>query len=579
MKSTFFKSLVSVFVIFVIVIFAFIFILSNRVRNTLVAQFAESLKNLTIVSEPTGIQLIKNNRVEETQTAIARMSKALGIRVTLIDTAGFVLADSDHDPKTMDNHLDRPEIRDARVKDFGEAKRFSRTLDTDFLYVAKRITDSGSVGYIRFSMPLTAIRTFDRDNRKWIFVAGIILLLLATVIVYFYSLYLRRPIRDIRSFTAELTAGDFSTRLLKPAKGDVAEIYQDLNRMAEKLEESFKSVADERDILTGVLSAMIDGVFVVNKDWRIINSNRSFERMFLLSDDPLNKYVWDVVRQAPFLDLIDKCKTDKIHRTIELDISERGTTYLVNSFPIPSFDGWAFVFTDVTKAKNLERIKADFITNLSHELRTPLTAIKGYLETLEDPGLSPTERNKFLKIVRDNTERLVNIVSDLLTLSDFERIERVIEQNRFDLNELAADVIILFNKEAKTKHLILLFAPKSTPQFVGDRFMIQQLLINLISNGLRFTEKGEVKLEIDFKEDKFFIKVSDTGVGIPEEEIPRIFERFYTIDKARSRAQGGTGLGLAIVKHIVQAHGGEIKVESRFGEGSIFTVTLPARHS
>lgn len=576
MKSTFFKSLVSVFVIFVIVIFAFIFILSNRVRNTLVAQFAESLKNLTIVSEPTAIQLIKNGKAEEPQTAIDRMGKVLGIRVTLIDTAGFVLADSDHDPKTMDNHRDRPEIRDARTKGSGESLRFSRTLNTDFLYVAKRLVDTGTVGYIRFSMPMTAIKTFDRDISKWIFAAGIILLLLAAAIVYFYSLYLRRPIRDIRSFTAELTAGDFSARLLKPAKGDVAEIYQDLNRMAEKLEESFKFIADERDIVTGVLSAMIDGVCVVNKDWRIINSNQSFKRMFFLADDPLHKYVWDVIRQAPFLNLIDQCKTDNSRKMIELDITEKGTTHLVNSYPIPSFVGWAFVFTDVTIAKNLERIKADFITNFSHELRTPLTAIKGYLETLEDPGLSPTERNKFLKIVRDNTDRLINIVADLLTLSDFERIEKVIEHNRFDLNKLAADIIILFTKEAKTKQLKLLFTPKSLPQFTGDQFMIQQLLVNLISNGLRFTEKGEVKLEIDFKEDKFFIKVSDTGIGIPEEEIPRIFERFYTVDKARSRAHGGTGLGLAIVKHIVQAHGGEIKVESRFGEGSKFTVILPA---
>jgi len=363
---------------------------------------------------------------------------------------------------------------------------------------------------------------------------------------------------------------------LKPAKGDVAEIYKDLNRMAERLEDSFKSISEERDILTGVLSAMVDGVCVVNKEWKIINSNQSFIKMFFLAEEPLNKNVWDVIRQTSFLDLIDRCKTDKNHKTIELDISEKGAIYLVNSFHIPSFDGWAFVFTDATKAKNLERIKADFITNLSHELRTPLTAIKGYLETLEDPGISLTERNKFLKIVRDNTERLVNIVSDLLTLSDFERIERVIEHNRFDLNKLAADIIILFKKEAKAKQLKLLFAAKSIPRFVGDQFMIQQLLINLISNGIRFTEQGEVKLEINFEKEKFYITVSDTGIGIPGDEIPRIFERFYTVDKARSRSQGGTGLGLAIVKHIVQAHNGQVSVESTPGQGSTFTIRLPS---
>jgi len=579
MKSTFFKSLISVFVIFIIVISVFLIILANRVRNTLIAQFAVNLKNLTIVSEQTCVQLIKNDKGVETQASISRMGKTLGIRVTLVDTTGLVLADSDHDPKTMENHLNRSEIKGAQEKGFGQSMRYSHTLNTDFLYVAKRLVDSQPVGYVRFSMPLTAIQSLTKDIRKWIFVAGIILLLLAVAIVYFYSLYLRKPIRDIRSFTTELTSGDFSARLLKPAKGDVAEIYKDLNRMAERLEDSFKSISEERDILTGVLSAMVDGVCVVNKDWKIINSNQSFVRMFFLVENPLNKIVWDVIQQASFLNLIDSCKTDKSHKTIELDISEKRVVYLVNSFPIPSFNGWAFVFTDVTKAKNLDRIKADFITNLSHELRTPLTAIKGYLETLEDSSISMNERNKFLKIVRDNTDRLANIVADLLTLSDIERIERAIEHNRFDLNNLAADVIILFNKEAKRKGLKLLFAPKSIPQFVGDQFMIQQMLINLISNGVRFTEEGEVRLNIGFKKNKFYIEVSDTGIGIPEDEVPRIFERFYTVDKARSRAQGGTGLGLAIVKHIVQAHQGEITIKSEPDKGSKFTVILPLIHS
>jgi two-component system phosphate regulon sensor histidine kinase PhoR len=575
MRSTFLRSLVSIFVIFVIVISAFLIMLTGRVRDMLIDQFAENLKNLSIISEPTCIQLIKNNIADETRATTARMGKDLGIRVTLIDTTGLVLADSDHDPKTMDNHLGRPEIKDARAKGFGKSMRYSRTIDTDFLYVAKRLVDSRPVGYVRFSIPLTAIQSFYKDTRKWIFVAGMILLFLATVIVYFYSTYLRQPIRNIREFSTELSSGDFSSRILKPAKGDVVAVYKDLNRMAEKLEESFKVIAEERDTVTGVLSAMIDGVCVINKEWKVMICNESFQKMFSAASSPLNKDVTGVVRQASFLDLISKCKTDKSHKTVELEIADKGLTYLVNGFHLPGTDGWVFAFSDITKAKNLERIKADFITNLSHELRTPLTAIRGYVETLEDPGTSQADRDKFLKIIHNNTERLVNIVADLLTLSDFERAGREVEYSRFDLNELANDVIVLFNNEAKKKRLKLLFAPGSLPQFTGDRFMIQQLLINLISNGLRFTEKGEVKIEIDHQENEFHIIVSDTGAGIPGDEIPRIFERFYTVDKARSRAHGGTGLGLAIVKHIVQAHGGEIKVESRISEGSKFTVILP----
>jgi two-component system phosphate regulon sensor histidine kinase PhoR len=497
------------------------------------------------------------------------------LRVTLIDTTGTVLGDSDNDPEAMDNHLNRPEMIDARTGGFGQSTRFSRTLNADYLYVAKHLVDSTIIGYIRFSMPLTALQSFQQDIGRWILITGIVLLLLAALIVYVYSLHLRRPLSDIRTFTAELAGGDLSVRLLKPAKGDIAGLYKDLNRMAERLEDSFRVIANERDTLTGVLSAMVDGVCVIDKEGKILLTNDSFQKMFAAAGNPHDKDIISVIRQSSFLDLIDRCKTDKGHKKAELEMPGTGLTYMVNGFHLPGPGGWVFAFTDITGSKNLERIKADFITNLSHELRTPLTAIKGYLETIENPSVDPATREKFLRIIRGNTERLTSIVADLLTLSDLERTERTIAHDEFNLNELASDVIALFNNEAEKKKVKLIFTPRPLPSYAGDRFMLQQLLINLISNGIRFTEKGEVKLEIDHDDGRFVIRVSDTGIGIPSEEIPRIFERFYTVDKARSRSQGGTGLGLAIVKHIVQAYKGEIKVESCLGIGSVFTVILP----
>ncbi len=575
MKSTLARYFTIFFIGLCVIIFVFLIVITNHIEKIIFSQIENDLLHQVLISEEIFKGMIQGQDIDGVDRMTKNLAQRLEVRITVIDTTGRVLADSDHDPASMDNHINRPEVMMAFNADHGYAVRYSNTLGIDLLYVAKRIGNEQPLGFLRFSMPLYRIQSFHHNIRVWIYGAGIILLGLSLLLGYFSLVSLRRPMTDIAEFTKQLAGGNFKARLLNPAKGDVQEIYRNLNTMAEKLQESFSTISRERDILASVLSAMAEAVIVLDHSDQIIIANRSFRNMLSPEHDPIGKTAWEIVRNNDFADFVSKCKTTEKHMVSEIRIPEQGKIYSVSGYFIPLLSGWTFVFNDITEARNIERMKADFVTNLSHELRTPLTSLKGFLETMEDPNISIAEQKKFLRIIKANAERMISLVSDLSALSDFERPERKQLIEKFDLNELAENVITLFAKEAKTKSIKLGFEKKKIPKIEADRFMIEQLLINLVSNSVRFTEKGEVKLDIDFKADKFFIMVRDTGIGIPESEMPRIFERFYTVDKVRSRAQGGTGLGLSIVKHIVQAHHGEIKVESKIGQGSKFTIILP----
>lgn len=396
----------------------------------------------------------------------------------------------------------------------------------------------------------------------------IILFLLLHLIIYYKNL------KDIVQYTKDLLNAKYSSRILKKTKGMLANLIENLNALAEKLEEKKSISGGKEELLNILFEEMKEGFVLTRLSGEIIQANRSIQKIFGEKAFQSGKIIQELIINREFIEFTNKTPDKKIE-FMELELPDLGKTFVVSRAYLESQQWFIYLFNDITDAKNLKRIKADFITNLSHELRTPLTAIKGYLEALDDPNLDKINRERFVKIVRENIERLTNIVSDLLVLSDVERQDRKLNIEKIDLNELIQEVISLFRKTAEEKGLYLNFSPVSIPEYSGDRFLIQQLFINLVSNGIRFTEKGGVDISVNYEKEKFYITVSDTGIGIPSEEIPRIFERFYTVDKARSRTQGGTGLGLSIVKHIVQLHQGEIKVESRLRQGSKFTIILP----
>ncbi|MEO0165989.1 MAG: ATP-binding protein [candidate division WOR-3 bacterium] len=405
----------------------------------------------------------------------------------------------------------------------------------------------------------------------------LIILVLISIIIFLiiHILIYVRYLKDIIDYTRDLLKDNYSARMIKKAKGRWSEIIKDLNTLAERLEENSARAKKSEELLNIILDEMKIGFILTKPNGEIVMANKFVKENWGEVIAQPGKLIQELIVNRAFIDFVSKKLETITPESIELNLPDSGKYFIVTRYSLPVQQLFLYLFSDITDAKNLERIKSDFITNLSHELRTPLTAIKGYLDTLQEPDLEEKDREKFIKIVRENIERLINIVSDLLILSDVERRERKLDKETFDLNEVGNEVVKLFRKSATEKGLQLIFNPVQLPLYTGDRFLIQQVLINLISNAIKFTEKGKVELEIKYAQDKFFIIVSDTGIGISNDEIPRIFERFYTVDKTRSRRQGGTGLGLSIVKHIVYLHQGEIKVESRLQEGSRFTIILP----
>ncbi|MCX7994412.1 MAG: ATP-binding protein [candidate division WOR-3 bacterium] len=386
---------------------------------------------------------------------------------------------------------------------------------------------------------------------------------------------IHRNLKEIILYVKSLLNENYSSRIIRKAKGNFAELIRILNELTEKMEKQKVNSGEKGDVLAILFEVMKEGVILTKKSGEIIQANKSIKEIFGENIVKAGKMIQELMVNKDFIDFVNKNPEEGKIDVIELHQPETGKYLLISRLFLEQYQLFIYLFSDITDTKNLARVKSEFITNLSHELRTPLTAIKGYLEVLDEGGLDGKDKKKFIKILRGNIERLVNIVSDLLILSDVERTERKLDVEKFDLNGVVDEIVMLFRKSAEEKGLQLVYTPAKIPLYSGDRFLIQQLLVNLVSNGIRFTEKGKVEIEIKYEGKKFLITVSDTGIGIPAEEIPKIFERFYTVDKARSRAQGGTGLGLSIVKHIVQLHQGEIKVESRLREGSRFTVILP----
>jgi two-component system phosphate regulon sensor histidine kinase PhoR len=512
------------------------------------------------------------------QARIRRLGAGIETRLTIIDSTGAVIADSRADPQTMENHRLRPEVIAALRDGAGQAIHRSRTLPGEMLYVARRVRlPGGRLVVARASVSVEDIRQLATGISRRVFLGGALLLLLALGLSLLLSRSAARTITGLRRAAGQIAAGDLTVRVPERRRDELGALARGMNAMAGQLQRLFAAADAERGLLQAIIGSMNEGVVVLDRRRRVILANSSFEQEFRTAAEagPDGKFLWETLRSADLQDLVEKVIAGNAPTAAELRIGEK--TFDAAAVPLKGArEEIAVVLHNVTQLKALEKVKADLVTNVSHELRTPLTAIKGYAETLE--GEVPEASRRFLEIIQRHTDRLIALVNDLLVLSQLESGERRLEKEPVALDEIADDALKLLAKRIADKGLeARVIAAPGLPRVSADRFLLEQVFINLLDNAVKYTISGGITVRIALEDGgaRVAVSVSDTGSGIPAEHLGRIFERFYVVDKNRSRELGGTGLGLAIVKRIVLAHDGSVRVESGFGQGAVFTILLP----
>jgi two-component system phosphate regulon sensor histidine kinase PhoR len=398
-----------------------------------------------------------------------------------------------------------------------------------------------------------------------------ILLLFMVAMAFLVSRSLSRPVKHLIEASRKVAAGNFDVRVYPKTRDEIRDLAENFNSMTAEIRELFHNLARQKEELESILASIQEGLLVLDKGGKVILANQSLKQI-LQNEQVEGKFYWEVVRSSRFGELITEARGEKRNLQGEFDLNEKD--YLGSASYLPFSERLVVTVHDLTEMHRLERVKRDFVLNVSHELRTPLTAIKGFVETLE--GEVEEKDKNYLGIIKRNTERLINIVKDLLLLAELEEKGVSIQTEQMDLKPLVQNVLKIFEPEAKEKGLTLeLVVDPEFPPISADPFALEQMFVNLIDNAVKYTEKGGVRIALRKGTGAVQIDVEDTGTGIPAEHLGRIFERFYVVDKSRSKKMGGTGLGLAIVKHIVLAHHGQISVKSVPGQGTVFSVTLP----
>ena len=514
------------------------------------------------------------------------IGSALGMRATVISATGVVIGDSDVPPGELpkvENHINRPEIQGAMKNGVGSSKRFSTTIKKSMSYMAMPINKDLSHGFLRLAIPLSEIENAEGHLRKIVVVAVLVTLVLVLGLGYIVSLKISNPLVDMASIARKLAKGDFSKKTLVHSADEIGDLAKALNYMSAEIKDKVNSLSSEKAKLEAVVSGMFEGVILTNEKGEIVLANPSIRKLFMVDSSPEGKVPLEMVRNATIQDIVDKVIKEKQRLTtkeIIINIPEEKIIQ-INGVPVLENErlvGVILVFHDITELRRLERVRQDFVANVSHELRTPISNIKGYAETLKDGAINDKDNAKdFVEIIYRDSERLAQLIDDLLDLARIESGKMKMVFLPIDVQSTLERSIAIIANQAKEKAISIQLQVSATlPKILADEARISQVLINLLDNAIKYTRTGGIITVSARPKDKYIqIDVSDTGIGISEEEIARIFERFYRVDKARSRELGGTGLGLSIVKHIVQAHGGEVWVKSLVGKGSAFSFIIP----
>jgi two-component system phosphate regulon sensor histidine kinase PhoR len=517
-----------------------------------------------------------------------QLASYLKVRITVIDRNGKVWADSELNGKDLreaENHRGRPEVKEAMGNGVGTSLRYSAALRSRLLYVGARLEDRGSpIGAIRLALSLSFLDRLYSRTRQFLLAAFLSALLFGLLLTYVFSRGLSRPILEMASLSQKMAGGDFSKKASSLGGGkELAELGSAMNRMAEETVRRLREITLQKDRLQAILSGMMEGVVVVDKEERILLMNPALRGVFSLSSPPEGASLMEVLRNVKIQEMVRRAMAQG-GEVVRDEISFPGPplrTFRVSAVSTspqgPSGDV-VCVFSDITELRRLETIRRDFVANVSHELKTPLSSIKGFAETLLDGALEDRSHARdFVNTILRQADHLERLINDLLDLARIESERMDLRPTSLRLQEIVPGMIEALRPLWESKRLKMKAElDPSLPTVLADPSVLRQILSNLLDNAIKFTPPGgRIRVGASLKPDYLQIAVEDSGIGIPSSDLPRIFERFYRADVGQARVPGSTGLGLAIVKHLVLAQGGKVWAESELGKGSSFFFTLP----
>lgn len=560
------------YVLIILVLSGLIFFFSFRVtRQHYLKSLASDMVNLGAVIRTEIAPLLEISEFDRMDSLVKTLGEEAHTRITVVALDGTVLADSQRDPALMENHADRPEISKALKGFRARALRYSTTFQEEMLYVALPVqVDEELGGVVRMSLYLKDINILLKtlvENTLLPF--GALIVAASLVAALLISRALARPIMELAEASRKVADGDFDATVTFRMNGEMKDLQDSFNLMTGRIKALVSQLTGQKDYLDRIIASIGEGLVVVDRNGIIRMANSAFQAT-AGAEKAVGRSYREVIPEASLREFIRECLENHAAGTGEVHFGDKECVASA-SFAGPE-EELVVVLHDVSESRRLERAQRDFLVNVSHELKTPLTAIKGFAETI-----APAEgEQQYLEVIKRHTDRLIAIVNNLLLLARLEDKECRLELSEVDVAGIVRDVVRLFKSRLEEKKITAqIYAQDDLPRVAADRLEMEQALVNLIDNAVKYTEQGKIEIKLTGNDDRIRIVIEDTGIGIPASHLARVWERFYVVDKSRSRKLGGAGLGLSIVRRIVLLHRGTIHIESKPGTGTRVILTLP----
>jgi two-component system phosphate regulon sensor histidine kinase PhoR len=580
------KKIIGSYLLLIVLLAAiFSWIVRDALLDAMLIQFEHNLIN--------EVELVKamieneDNEYVDFQEFSELIKEKINVRVTIVDKTGRVLSDTDENSENMMNHINRDEIKSAFETGRTNVRlRYSDTVKADHLYAATVFKLDGFEYVIRISKPLLELKTFNYQMLNFALAAIVISSLLASAMAIVMVRKITKPIYELTKAANSIAEGDYGRKIYTQSKDQIGDLTASFNKMSLNLDASMKEVKKRNIELESILNSMINGIIAIDQNKNILMINNiSFEILGLPEDFVTeNESMYKIIRNDEVAEMIEKSISHGESQVKELKYLslDKVLRIYVNPIMTSTSDiiGSIVVIQDVTQIRKLEKMRSDFVSNVSHELKTPLTSIKGFVDTLKGGALeNKATALRFLEIIDIESDRLYRLINDILLLSEIETMEREPDKTEVHINEIVDEVVEMLALKASDKNLMLKKRIEGDFYINANADRIKQMFINLVDNAIKYTEVGEVEVSLEAEGSWIKTTVSDTGIGFDEKYKERLFERFYRVDKGRSRSYGGTGLGLSIVKHIVLLYKGKISVDSTPGKGTRFEILLPNKRS